>query len=363
MSFFSSLLCCSGTSADEDSHVRPRPTNGSKRVGPVQSNIQKSLAASISERPVSAQPKPTSAQISGKPPKSDLAQLKSVSKPFTNENTTGKDSSDSSKDTQSITVLNDELTINETTTEQHLTRSTLTDESTGHIADTEQDAGGYESPETEQNSISSSSSDDFERGEELDLITLQPGQSCASTGFLLEKAPLSLSDRKCLVLDLDETLVHSSFKYVRQADFVIPVEIEGQVHNVYVIKRPGVDEFLQSVAQWYEVVVFTASVSRYGDPLLDILDKDNNVHSRLFRDSCYNYQGNYIKNLSQMGRDLKNLIIIDNSPASYIFHPQHAVPISSWFSDTHDCELLDILPLLKDLSGIDDIRMSLDINI
>ena len=46
------------------------------------------------------------------------------------------------------------------------------------------------------------------------------------------------------------------------ADFTIPVEIEGQFHNVYVVKRPGVDEFLKRVGEIYEVVVFTASVSK-----------------------------------------------------------------------------------------------------
>lgn len=101
--------------------------------------------------------------------------------------------------------------------------------------------------------------------------------------------------RKCLVLDLDETLVHSSFKILHQADFTIPVEIEGAFHNVYVIKRPGVDQFMKRVGELYEVVVFTASVSKYGDPLLDQLDIHGVVHHRLFRESCYNHQGNYVK--------------------------------------------------------------------
>ncbi|GAV27982.1 hypothetical protein PMKS-001450 [Pichia membranifaciens] len=197
------------------------------------------------------------------------------------------------------------------------------------------------------------------------LTEILPDQVVSSSGWLLDAQPKQLKGRKCLVLDLDETLVHSSFKYVRQCDFVIPVEIEDQIHNVYVIKRPGVDQFLKKVGELYEVVVFTASVSRYGDPLLDILDTHKSVHHRLFRESCYNYQGNYIKNLSQMGRPLEDLIIIDNSPASYVFHPQHAVPISSWFSDSHDCELTDLLPFLEDLAKreVDDIRLVLDINI
>ncbi|KAK2606396.1 hypothetical protein QQS21_003215 [Conoideocrella luteorostrata] len=171
--------------------------------------------------------------------------------------------------------------------------------------------------------------------------------------------------RKCLVLDLDETLVHSSFKILHQADFTIPVEIEGNYHNVYVIKRPGVDEFMKRVGELYEVVVFTASVSKYGDPLLDQLDIHRVIHHRLFRESCYNHQGNYVKDLSQIGRELKDTIIIDNSPTSYIFHPQHAVPISSWFSDAHDNELLDLIPVLEDLAGpnVTDVSLVLDVTL
>ncbi|KAL5119277.1 hypothetical protein ACEQ8H_002764 [Pleosporales sp. CAS-2024a] len=181
--------------------------------------------------------------------------------------------------------------------------------------------------------------------------------------YLLGPIAPRFKGKKCLVLDLDETLVHSSFKILHQADFTIPVEIEGQYHNVYVIKRPGVDQFMKRVGELYEVVVFTASVSKYGDPLLDQLDIHGVVHHRLFRESCYNHQGNYVKDLSQIGRDLKDTIIIDNSPTSYIFHPQHAVPISSWFSDAHDNELLDLIPVLEDLAGtqVSDVSLVLDV--
>lgn len=48
--------------------------------------------------------------------------------------------------------------------------------------------------------------------------------------------------------------------------------IEGIVHCVYVIKRPGCDEFLQRLAEHYELLIYTASLSKYADPLLDILD-------------------------------------------------------------------------------------------
>ncbi|KAJ9101924.1 hypothetical protein QFC19_005005 [Naganishia cerealis] len=166
--------------------------------------------------------------------------------------------------------------------------------------------------------------------------------------------------RKCLVLDLDETLLHSSFKMIPSADFIVPVEIESQTHNVYVIKRPGVDMFLKDMGEIYEVVVFTASLSKYADPVLDMLDIHKVVKHRLFRESCYNHKGNYVKDLSQLGREIHTSIIIDNSPASYIFHPNNAVPVSTWFNDPHDTELTDLSPFLADLATVDDVRGVLD---
>ncbi|KAF9446388.1 NIF-domain-containing protein [Macrolepiota fuliginosa MF-IS2] len=166
--------------------------------------------------------------------------------------------------------------------------------------------------------------------------------------------------RKCLVLDLDETLVHSSFKAVQQADFVVPVEIEYHWHHFHVLKRPGVDEFLRRMGEIYEVVIFTASLSKYADPVLDKLDIHRVVAHRLFRESCFSHKGNYVKDLSQLGRPISDTIILDNSPASYIFHPHNAVPVSSWFNDPHDAELTDLIPFLADLTSVPDVRGILD---
>lgn len=81
---------------------------------------------------------------------------------------------------------------------------------------------------------------------------------------------------------MDETLVHSSFKPVPEADYVLPVEIEGRVVDVYVLKRPLCDEFLEAIADRFEIVVFTASLSKYADPLLDLLDPNRIIRSELF---------------------------------------------------------------------------------
>ena len=173
--------------------------------------------------------------------------------------------------------------------------------------------------------------------------------------------PRSPSDaaaaRKTLVLDLDETLVHSSFRPVPNADFVIPVEIDGRCVDVYVLKRPHVDEFLAQVGPRFEVVVFTASLAKYADPLLDLLDARTNAFKwRLFRDACVAFEGNYVKDLQCLGRPLQDSIIVDNSPHSYVFQPDNAVPVSTFIDDPADTELLQILPLLLAVERVPDVR-------
>lgn len=161
--------------------------------------------------------------------------------------------------------------------------------------------------------------------------------------------------KKCVVIDLDETLVHSSFKPVHNADFIVPVEIDGTIHQVYVLKRPHVDEFLQRVGELFECVLFTASLAKYADPVADLLDKYGTFRTRLFRESCVFHRGNYVKDLSKLGRDLKHVLIVDNSPASYSFHPENAVPVASWFDDFSDMELLHLIPFLEKLNEVDDV--------
>jgi hypothetical protein len=66
------------------------------------------------------------------------------------------------------------------------------------------------------------------------------------------------------------------------------------------------------------------------------------------------------QDLSQLGRPIDETIIIDNSPASYIFHPNNAVPVSTWFNDPHDAELSDLINFLADLAQVEDVRGVLD---
>jgi CTD small phosphatase-like protein 2 len=111
--------------------------------------------------------------------------------------------------------------------------------------------------------------------------------------------------RTTVVLDLDETLVHCSITPVEKYDFTFPVSFNAVNYQVYVRKRPYVDYFLESLAKDFEIILFTASQSVYADKLLDLLDVDGRIFSgRLFREACLDVQGNFVKDLGSINRDL-----------------------------------------------------------
>jgi RNA polymerase II subunit A small phosphatase-like protein len=151
---------------------------------------------------------------------------------------------------------------------------------------------------------------------------------------------------------VSEVCLHKPF-------FSLPIflqQIEDVVHHVYVMKRPGVDEFMVEMAKHYEIIIYTASLNKYADPLLDLLDPHKTIRTRLFRESCVYYEGNYVKDLSLLDRDLSQAIIIDNSPSSYAFHPENAIDCSSFIDDPNDRELDQIGAFLKGVKDAKDFR-------
>ena len=181
-----------------------------------------------------------------------------------------------------------------------------------------------------------------------------------SEKLLLPPKSSDLSNKKTLILDLDETLVHSSFTPFEKNDIVLDVDFEGVMYNIYVLVRPDAELFIKSVAKFFEVVIFTASISKYASPLLDILDKEKNIKYRLYRDHCTFINGIYIKDLKKCNRSLKDLIIVDNSPIAYTFDSDNGLPIKTWIDDPDDKELMKLVPILEFLSKTKDVRKFID---
>ncbi|EOA12574.1 hypothetical protein CARUB_v10026939mg [Capsella rubella] len=168
--------------------------------------------------------------------------------------------------------------------------------------------------------------------------------------------------KKTIVLDLDETLVHSSMeKPDAPYDFVVNPRIDGQMLKFYVIKRPGVDEFLKKIGEKYQIVVFTAGLREYASLVLDKLDPERRVISRSFyRDACSEIDGRLVKDLGIVMRDMRRVVIVDDNPNSYALQPENAFPIKPFLDDLEDVELKKLGEFLGgDCVKSEDMRVAL----
>lgn len=199
---------------------------------------------------------------------------------------------------------------------------------------------------------------------------------------LIPQSMLLSTSRKLLILDLDETLIHSMSSRSSSTFSPSPngagasagsamthlVEVrfpQTNISTLYnVAKRPYCDMFLQQTSQWYDIAIFTASMKEYADPVIDWLQQTCSVQFkyRWYRDHCTLRPGvGYVKDIGLVvnqteARDLSQMIIIDNSPISYAMHIDNAIQVHGWINDPSDSELLNLLPLLNASRHVTDSR-------
>ncbi|XP_057544735.1 mitochondrial import inner membrane translocase subunit TIM50-like [Amaranthus tricolor] len=165
---------------------------------------------------------------------------------------------------------------------------------------------------------------------------------------LLPDLPPGMQNVFTLVLDLNETLVYSDWKRER---------------GWRTFKRPGVDAFLEHLAQFYEVVVYSDHLQMYVDPILDRLDAKQCIAHRLSRAATRYENGKHYRDLSKLNRDPKRVIYVSGHALESCLQPENCVEIKPWKGDdVNDTTLLDLLPFLEFVarSGPPDIRQVLE---
>jgi Dullard-like phosphatase family protein len=204
---------------------------------------------------------------------------------------------------------------------------------------------------------------------------------------ILEK--LSKSEKKILILDLDETLIHADFneefadkniKYDKIISFYseehLPCnEAEDEeltdddskdlssmeiLNKVGIFLRPGVNFFLETASKYFEIGVFTASVPEYADAVINYLDPENKyIKFRLYRDNCINVGDLLrVKNLKILKNvPLKKMILVDNNMYSFAPQLENGILINSFINDKNDSELSNLLSyLLNYIYPAEDVR-------
>jgi CTD small phosphatase-like protein 2 len=182
--------------------------------------------------------------------------------------------------------------------------------------------------------------------------------------FELEKKRVNLprrkgyENKKTVVFDLDETLVHCSEDPTRAHVTVQITFPTGEVVNAGVNVRPFARDCLISANRDFEVIVFTASHKCYADRVLDYIDPTGQlIHHRLYRDNCVVVDGVFMKDLRILtDRNIEDIVIVDNAAYSFGYQLDNGIPIISWYDDMSDRELFKLMDYLKVLARVPDIR-------
>ena len=180
--------------------------------------------------------------------------------------------------------------------------------------------------------------------------------------------------RKIALFDLDETLVHCTGEinisniesYSQKCDTKLEITLPCKKKVTIGLNiRPKWQESLIKIKQKYHVIAYTASHQAYADTILDFLDPNKNIFEyRLYRNNCVqcNYEGTkfYVKDLDILNEkyDLKDVVIIDNSILSFVFHLYNGIPIFPYYQGDDD-EMERITDCLLSIADEDDLREEL----
>lgn len=102
--------------------------------------------------------------------------------------------------------------------------------------------------------------------------------------------------------------------------------------------------------------MFTAALEGYASMVLDRVDPNCRISHRLYRNSCSEFNGRLVKDLAEMGRDLKRVVIVDDNPNSYAKQPENAIPIRPFINDLGDRELWKLIEFFEASDRFDDMR-------
>lgn len=163
-----------------------------------------------------------------------------------------------------------------------------------------------------------------------------------------------------MFLDLDETLIHACSISENPQHIIKGTGPYGSEILIGFNVRPYCLEFLKKLSQFYEIVIFTASMSNYAHAIVNFLDPYHQYISEvLTRSSCIRSKnGFFIKDLRIIkNRELKNMMIVDNLSHSFGFQIDNGIPILEFLNDRKDRELKHLYDHLLEGLYVDDVRV------
>lgn len=165
-------------------------------------------------------------------------------------------------------------------------------------------------------------------------------------------------EKKLLVLDLDETLVHATDKRLAHGESFL-------IHNFFVYKRPYLDWFMKEMLNDYTVAIWSAAGHDYVHSVVyQFFQRDSlefvwtSQHCTLSK-NVNTGEYDIIKNLRKLktrGYPLESIVVVDDSSAKHRRNYGNLVTVKEFVGDKNDNELQLLATYLKQLTKEPNIR-------
>lgn len=168
---------------------------------------------------------------------------------------------------------------------------------------------------------------------------ISPNETKGQNGVTVPYLKKESVKKFTLVLDLDETL--------------ICYKLDPRDDRKGILRfRPYLNQFLDVVKKYYEIVIFTSATKEYADPIIDAIEQQNLYFDyRLYRQHAIIYNNDFVKDLSRLGRDLSKVLIVDNMPQNFRLQKENGIYIKAfWGEDAYDTALLDLSEILEQIA-------------
>ena len=166
-------------------------------------------------------------------------------------------------------------------------------------------------------------------------------------------------DRNLLILDLDETLIHST-------ETELEYSAEFKVDRYYVYPRPHLQPFLKFCFENFQVAVWTASTIDYAQPIIDrIFPNPEHLAFLWSNDRCtlkFNWQtGEYqfikdLKKVTKRGYPLAKILFVDDRPENLVRQYSNLIQVKPFLGDRHDIELQFLTAYLSRFVEVENVR-------
>jgi len=177
--------------------------------------------------------------------------------------------------------------------------------------------------------------------------------------------PQTVEDRGKLtiVLDMDETLLHTTFltPFTTHLSFDFVVEYSPD-HKRGVTLRPFLLQFIEQGSKCFEFIVFTAGLKEYADPILDHIDPSHTyIKHRLYREATTKLKNTHVKPVEYLNRDIKKVILVDNTIWNLLASPDNSILIPNFYTNRQDVQIHALANLLVHIANhsMEDVRVFL----